>query len=583
MGHAPSSECCNHEPFVVDFESKGKGHERLAAIALTRHNLTDLKSPFFQGLYAARSDESVRHWYCSTKDRSQINPAPKAEDVFKKFVQEATEYVEAAEAADPSEFTPLPIALIKLPQDAVIFHPENGQLLTTLELLGTNPTFEVVGYFGCRHFSAGAQLSQAGTIGMFLSKTFNNEAKSVAILEIACRCYKHYMNMYGMDHTPWPSEIHFDTLDSNMPCLRLMQKLLVSSQQQGISSEEEELVVTHDVAEERLRVVAKGSVVAKFAEHLAAQVTTADSITFSLKTRPVEPAPVSVVHSKLDEVITLAKKKWTEANRPVVEAYTAAKLARSSAAAETSSVVSTATKSSANPAPFPTALVAPAPVAPSTPTTTLVSAQGTTYRHAVYDFKVLDEKHQEEADLVQQCRTETAATVYGDHTTLYSQQQQATPVQQERQEVEEVSSLFLAKRTPISFWKKGRWSNAQWRDEAVVRLCAVQHAENDGLLAVELMYPNRNLPCPEISIFDEFNRPAKVRLDKPSIFYVPTNALYHRDLTTKQYIPFSVGTEIAVAQHQIESVQKPASHFVPQQQNSYSNNVYQHEQRHAAY
>jgi len=561
MGHAPSSECCNHEPFVVDFESKGKGHERLAAIALTKANLNGMNSPIFQGFYAARCDESVRHWYCSDADRTTIKPAPAASQVFQKFVEEATAYVEATENADPTEFTPLPIALIKLPQDAVIYHPENGQLLTTLELLGTNPTFEVVGYFGCRHFSGSGKVEEAGVIGMFLSKTFNNEAKSVAILEIACRCYKHFMAMYGLVDTPWPKEIHFDTLDSNMPCLRLMQKLLVSSKQQAIS-EEDELIVRHDTNEQRLKVVAKGSVVAKFAEHLASQVTTTDSITFTLKTRPVEPAPSSVVHDKLDEVIVLAKKKWTEANRPVVEAYANAKQARSSDAPQ---------PKSSNPAPFPSLPVAPTPVEPES----AISTPSTVYRHSVYDQKVLDEENQEESQLMKEIQDELTAQAYAAQAKA-----EARVAEVQEQQVEEVSALFLAKRTPISFWKKGRWSNAHWRDEAVVRLCAVQHAESDGLLAVELMYPNKSSPAAEIAIFDEYNRPAKVRLDKPSIFYVPTNSLYHRDLTTKQYIPFSVGTEV-VAEIETPQPQNVQAETYSVQQNHY--NHFEQEQRHAAY
>jgi len=162
---------------------------------------------------------------------------------------------------------------------------------------------------------------------------------------------------------------------------------------------------------------------------------------------------------------------------------------------------------------------------------------------------------------------------------------------EQQQDVQEVSALFLAKRTPISYWKKGSWSaSCQWRDEAVVKLCPVQHAENDGLLAVELMYPNTNAQgCAEICIFDEFNRPAKVLLDKPAIFYVPTNSLYHRDLSTKKYIPFHVGTEVVIAsQAQGPSVSQNYAPAQQQSNNDYyqyedNHNIYQQEQRHASY
>jgi len=587
MGHAPSSECCNNEPFVVDLESKGKGFERLAAIALTEENMTSIKSSLFQGLYAARCDESVRHWYCAPKDRSTIPQAPAKEFIYERFVQQASEYVQAAEEdnTDPSDFTPLPIVLIKLPQDAVVYHPENGQLLTTLELLGTNPTFEVMGYFGCRHFGAKGEVDSYGTIGMFLAKTFNNEAKSVSILEIACRCYQHFMAMYGMTHTPWPKEIHFETLDSNMPCLRLMQKLLVSSQQalcDGVEIPEESLSVQHDLEAERLKVIARGDVVAKFAEHLAAQVTTQDSVTFNLHTRPVEPCPAAVVHPKLDEVILGAKKKWSAANKPVVEAYAQQKQARQAAAQQQAtdavSNAAAATRRRAassqhqhqqTQAPFPRVTVQQHQQQYLNQYQQYYQEQQqqqqqiapTSYRHCVYDAAVIEDQYKEDIPMQQQ------------QTAEYDELPTYQCPEQPEQDIEQVSALFLAKKTPISFWKQGRWTHAQWRDEAMVRLCPVQHDEDNGMLAVELMYPSQTPSgCVEISIFDELSRPAKVRLDKPSLFYVPVNSLYHRDLSTKRYIPFSVGTEIAPAQQQQQyhEVEQPVNHYIPAEGGAHS-------------
>jgi hypothetical protein len=218
--------------------------------------------------------------------------------------------------------------------------------------------------------------------------------------------------------------------------------------------------------------------------------------------------------------------------------------------------------------------VAPTPSAP------------TSYRHCVYDTAVIEDQYKEDIPAPAPVQQQQQQTAEYDELPTYQ-----CPDQQD-QDIEQVSALFLAKKTPISFWKQGRWTHAQWRDEAMVRLCPVQHDEDNGMLAVELMYPSQTPSgCVEISIFDELSRPAKVRLDKPSLFYVPVNSLYHRDLSTKRYIPFSVGTEIAPAQQDIypqgqqqqqqyQEVEQPVNHYIPAEG---MHSMVDHGARYAAY
>ena len=175
MGHVPSHEAVKQH-FYVDVKMARAGWEHLVAVALTKHNFPSKDDPLFRKFLAVRSEPNVRYWYCNPQqpgDPNTVMPdAPDAEAIYQKYVVDATDVVDLN--LPPSQWIPIPIVMFRI--------EKKGETLLTAD----NCT--VVGYFGVRHFGANGVIGTDAQLGLFLGAKFQNEAKAMALVQVAAKC-----------------------------------------------------------------------------------------------------------------------------------------------------------------------------------------------------------------------------------------------------------------------------------------------------------------------------------------------------------------------------------------------------------
>jgi hypothetical protein len=314
MGHVPSAELCV-KPLMVDLLSSKNQSERLACVALTRHNFPSADDPLFAKFCAVRSENPVRHWYCrpASSDPMELPDAPTPKELYHRMVEAASLVVD--KKLKPSQFTPLPVMLAKM-DDPTTHELPNGS------------NCSVVGYFGLRCFNLAGEVGEEGVMGIFLSTKFYNEAKSICCIQIACKCYQYFSAIAaGVDpgspdlHTPWPLKMRYDTIQSNLPCLRLTQKLHALVEAHDIRTEN-----ALEIIKEGNRVFFKawGEVFIRGAELLAGRIlpeedpeTGETRLVLRPETVP-NPQPTDKV-AELAQLIANAKERWSDANAAVVK------------------------------------------------------------------------------------------------------------------------------------------------------------------------------------------------------------------------------------------------------------------------
>ena len=523
MGHVPSSEICNKFPFIVDLESV-KGAERLAAIALTVENVGPIDSPLFAKFYAARCEESVRHWYKACPDRTAIPTPPTPEEVYSQFIAEPSAYVAKNVDRRSEKFTPVPIVLLRLRGPLV------QKWSPTLDEICAADNCDVVGYFGCRHFDTKGNVKTMGTVAMFLTKAFHNEAKSVSIIEVACKCYAHFCASLGATKTAWPQEMTVATLDTNLPCLRLMQKLLSSMPAELRKSAINDTVVHHDVSDCRFHsTVRNAAIIAAFGNMMAERVTQVGTH-HVLRTKAVEPAPAGSVHPTLDGIVSHAKTHWKESNRPVAESTQPQVLLPSKKEIRRHDATpSNASTGKATPPPSDRSSSSTDGIAPSPSTISSRSAKTATPAPASI-AKALE-----------------YATPVNAIEALDVEVPVAAPA--EPQTPPAHVPLLLSKGTFFHYYRRGMWMTSQWRDEDRYVTLAPEQEPATGLLCVQAMEGNEF----DVAIFDEYGRPAKLRLEH-AIFYIEPTAAYFYDEGACCYISFPQLCEL----QGWEMVQEPA-------------------------
>ena len=316
MGHSSSSAICDKKALVVDLAS-AKGAERLAAVALTKTNVPSTQCYLFSSLHKVRCEESVHHWFQAEHTRDSLPPAPSPQSVYDQLVVDSQCWS-----------GPVPIAVLRLKGKLV----EDGGPAVLLGAIQDSEDYDVVGYVACRPRSpteatSGLALSDGvHFVEFFMTKVFQNEAKSLSLLEIACKCF----TKYGRSHTGgsgkgsicWPSAIAFSTMKSNLPHLRLAQKvlslLLVNARTTIIAAMRLGMTVLPSGPHRATLTVADASAVKELAVALAGNVVTAAG-RLVVSTRPVEKMPLMEGITALEALIEEARAEWKESNRVVIE------------------------------------------------------------------------------------------------------------------------------------------------------------------------------------------------------------------------------------------------------------------------
>ena len=313
MGHVPSKEL-SKKHFVADIGTT-RGHvDTVAAVALTQDNFKNADDPLFQQFVAVRSDAPVLYWYCVPDgcDRGELPPTPSAEETYSKRVIDAQDVVDTQPHHD--SFVPLPVMIVRLADE----HRKKAYE-GEVNLEGA----VVVGYVGCRQFGQKGSVYEHGIIGIFLSKQFFNDAKSIAMLCIACKCYEYFSKAAGCESANWPKDVGFATYQDNLPCLRLIQKIYQCYVFDPTGTDirvEGDFKITYP--DNRIKVRAKGWLIKHTCERLASQVqwhegTDGSAGRFSMKAQILEADPNALLPD-LDRVVEHAKAQWRQANEPVI-------------------------------------------------------------------------------------------------------------------------------------------------------------------------------------------------------------------------------------------------------------------------
>ena len=322
MGHVPSRDLITRH-FVVDVETARGNVDTIVAVGMCSQNLPKVDDDLFQKFMDVRCDAPILYWYCFPRhlERGELPPVPPAVDVYFKTVVEAQQVIDRN--LSPSQYTPMPIMLVRI-ADQYVAAAKEGQVNFT--------DAAVIGYVGCRGFSSGGALHDESAVGVFLGKQFYNEAKSVAMLSIACRCYDHFYKKASADgsQTPWPQTILIGTNVKNVPSLRLMQKVFQtyvhdlipspgSTGSSGVEGREDYAVAIHgDQFQVTVRSKLANQVFQRFLKELNFRGEAPNGTPlYSLRTSDLRKRNGSAKFPPLDQAIEAAKATWRESNDPV--------------------------------------------------------------------------------------------------------------------------------------------------------------------------------------------------------------------------------------------------------------------------
>ena len=485
MGHVPSSGACNNCPFIVDLETV-KGAECLVAMALTQENIGNIDSPMFQKFYAARCEESVHHWFKACPERTVIPPPPSVESVYTEFVLEPSAHIAKIDGSPAAEFLPIPIVLLRSRRSL-------DKSISVQRITQDCDNFDIVGYFGCRHFDSDGGQQRLGTVGMFLTRAFHNEAKSVSIIEIACKCYAHFSTALGAVKVPWPRELTLATLDSNLPTLRLLQKLLRSMAPDLRDTVIAETEVRRDVSDARLHCTLRNAAaIAAFCDMMAERVTLVSNH-HVLHTKPIEPTPVGSMHPVLDAIVSEAKAKWKDHNRPVAESN------------QPQVVIPSKKEKIKRGGSEESSRGSGIALATSPPLGTLPG--NTSFGSNFQVQGVTGEIHARRLSKKERKR-------------LRTDEVNRSPVPQSV--IAFRVPLVLAEGTFFYYLQRGMWMASQWRaQDRYLVLAATQHPST-GLLAVQAMEGDA---C-DLAVYGPYGHPARLRLDTPEFYIEPSAAIY---------------------------------------------------------
>jgi hypothetical protein len=321
MGHVPSREL-SAKPFQADLQT-AKGHvDRLLAVALTRENFKDANDPLFQQFVALRCDPSVLHWFNvqNTENRTELPPAPSAEYLYKKHVAEVSDMID--KGVPPSEYFPIPIALFRqnMASKGQIQHPAIGGGAvagatgpTMQDIIASGDEVQIVGYLGCR-----GPNHRVPVLSVFLAKSFWNEAKSISIFQIGCKCYEHFAALAGLSSPLWPTKLKARALDTNLPTLRLIQKICREYQDTIVPGQTAQVV--H--ADNRVELTAPPETISGICDALSKTVASetypGTSVHRRFRIRTQGTAVAVSETTPFDDIVEEAKTRWSESNALVV-------------------------------------------------------------------------------------------------------------------------------------------------------------------------------------------------------------------------------------------------------------------------
>ena len=318
MGHVPSREL-SKENFIVDIKSKKSGLERLVAIALTTDNFPSPNDPLFKKFVEVRNEVSVRYWYCNP-DVTKTEVIPDEVDAlacYAKYVVDATKIVELD--LPKERWIPIPIVLVRLHQPDVVV-PDGYNC-------------DVVGYAGMRQFGADGRIGDEAIVGVFLGNKYHHEAKSLAIIEIGCKCYEYFCLKAGFtpNAIPWPTKYSHTSTLTNLPSLHMLQKvyfLATDALQQLFPAgepEQHKQVVDDMITSDNVRVkvkIASSDVIREGSKILCARISEkrgrapGDPMVFFMRPEglPSTIPPVNPFLAVVNELTNAAKEKWSDSN-----------------------------------------------------------------------------------------------------------------------------------------------------------------------------------------------------------------------------------------------------------------------------